>query len=86
MTRAEFSTTVLDNDNKLKEANAFKMGMKNSVEWRLIFQVYSSKNNAKSAVRILEVLLFLMESNNVVNTLETIERKIKEFEKAREET
>ena len=54
--------------------------MKNSAQWRLIFQVYSSKNNERLAMMMLEVFLFLLESNDLVNNLEKMERKIKEFE------
>ena len=49
--------------------------------WRLLFQAYSAKNNARLVVMMLEVLSFPLETNDVVNSLETMERKIKEFER-----
>ena len=48
--------------------------------WRLLFQAFSPKNNARLAVMMLEVLAFPLDTNDVVNSLETTERKIKEFE------
>ena len=39
------------------------------------------KNNARLVVMMLEVLAFPVDTNDVVNGLETMERKIKEFER-----
>ena len=49
--------------------------------WRMLFQTYSPKNNARLVVMMLEVLAFLLDTNDVVNSLETMEGKIKEFER-----
>ena len=49
--------------------------------WRLLFQAYSPKNNARLVVMMLEVLTFPLDTNDVVNSLETMERQIKEFER-----
>ena len=49
--------------------------------WRLLFLAYSPKNNARLVVMMLEVLAFPLDTNDIVNSLETMERKIKEFEK-----
>ena len=38
------------------------------------------KNNARLVVLVFEVLAFPLDTNDVVNSLETMERKIKEFE------
>ena len=43
--------------------------------WRMLFQAYPLKNNARLVVMMLEVLV----TNDMVNSLETMERKIKEF-------
>ena len=45
--------------------------------WRLIFQEYSQKNNARLVVMMLEMLAFPLDTNDVVNSLETREQKIK---------
>ena len=42
---------------------------------------YSPKNNARLVVVMLEVLAFPSDTSDVVNSLETMERKIKEFER-----
>ena len=42
---------------------------------------YFLKNKARLVVMMLDVLAFPLESNDVVNSLETMERKIKEFER-----
>ena len=42
---------------------------------------YSPKNHARFVVMMLEVLAFSLDTNDVVNSLEMIERKIKEFER-----
>ena len=47
----------------------------------MLFQAYSPKNNARLVVMMLEVLAFPLDTNDVVNSLETMERKIKEFER-----
>ena len=47
----------------------------------MLFQAYSPKNNARLVVMMLEVLAFPLDTNAVVNSLETMERKIKEFER-----
>ena len=49
--------------------------------WRMLFQAYSPKNNARLVVMMLEVLAFPLVTNDVVNSLETMERKMKEFER-----
>ena len=49
--------------------------------WRLLFQVNSPKNTARLVVMMLEVLSFPLDTNDVVNSVETMERKIKEFER-----
>ena len=49
--------------------------------WRMLFQAYSPKNNARLVVMMLEVLAFPSDTNDVVNSLETMERKINEFER-----
>ena len=49
--------------------------------WRMLFQAYSPKNNARLVVMMLEVLAFPLHTNDVVDSLETMERKIKEFER-----
>ena len=49
--------------------------------WRLLFLAYSPKNNARLVVMMLEVLTFPLDTNDVMNSLETMERKIKEFER-----
>ena len=49
--------------------------------WRILFQTYSSKNNARLGVMMLEELAFPLDTNDVVNSLETMERKIKEFQR-----
>ena len=48
---------------------------------RTLFLACSPKNNARFVVMMLEVLAFLLDTNDVVNSLETMERKIKEFER-----
>ena len=47
----------------------------------MLFQSYSPKNNARLVGMILEVLALPLVTNNVVNSLKTMERKIKEFER-----
>ena len=47
----------------------------------MLFQAYSPKNSARLVVMMLEVLAFPLDTNDVVNSLETMERKIKEFER-----
>ena len=49
--------------------------------WVMLFQAYSPKNNARLVVMMLEVLPFPLDTNDVVNCLETMEQKIKEFER-----
>ena len=49
--------------------------------WRLLFQAYSPKTNARLVVMMLEVLTFPLDTNVVVYSLEKTERKIKEFER-----
>ena len=49
--------------------------------WCILFQAYSSENNARLVVMMPQVLSFLLVTNDVVNSLETTERKIKEFER-----
>ena len=49
--------------------------------WRLLFQAYSPKNNARLVVMMLEVLSFPLDTNDVANSLETKERKMKDFER-----
>ena len=49
--------------------------------WRLVAQAYSPKNNARLVVMMLEVLSFPLDTNDVVNSLEAMERKIKESER-----
>ena len=49
--------------------------------WRLIFQPYFTKNHARLVVMMLEVLAFPSGTDDAVNSLETMERKIKEFER-----
>ena len=49
--------------------------------WRMLYQAYSPKNNARLVVMMLEVLSFPLDTNDVVNSLETMERKIQEFER-----
>ena len=49
--------------------------------WRFLFQACSPKNNARLVVMMLGVLSFPLDTNDVVNSLETTERKIKEFER-----
>ena len=54
------------------------------MEWKrgfILSQAYSSKNNARLVVMMPEVLSFPSNMSNVVNSLETTERKIKEFER-----
>ena len=46
---------------------------------RLLFRACSPTNNARLVVMMLEVLAFPLDTNDVVNSLETMERKIKEF-------
>ena len=46
-----------------------------------LFQAYSPKNNARLVVVMLEVLAFPLDTNDVVNCMETMERKINEFER-----
>ena len=48
--------------------------------WRVLFQAYSPQKNARLVVTTLEVLAFLLDTDDV-NSLETMERKIKELEK-----
>ena len=47
----------------------------------MLCQAYSPKDNARLVVMMLEVLAFPLDTNDVVNSLETMERKIKEFER-----
>ena len=47
----------------------------------MLFQAYSPKNKARLVVMMLEVLPFPLDTNDAVNSLETTERKIKEFER-----
>ena len=47
----------------------------------MLFQACSPKDNARLVVMMLEVLAFQSHTNDVVNSLETMERKIKEFER-----
>ena len=47
----------------------------------MLFQACSLKNNARLVVMMLEVLAFPLDTNDVVNSLETMERKMKEFER-----
>ena len=49
--------------------------------WKRLFQAYSPKNSARLVVMMLGVLAFPLDTNDVVNSLETMERKIKEFER-----
>ena len=49
--------------------------------WRMLFQAFSPKNNARLVVLMLEVSAFPLDTNDLVNSLETMERKIKEFER-----
>ena len=49
--------------------------------WRLLFEAYSPNNNARLVVMIVEVLSFPLDTNDVVNSLETMERELKEFER-----
>ena len=46
----------------------------------MLFQAFSPKNNAWLVVVMLEVLAFPLDTDDVVNSLETMEQKIKEFE------
>ena len=48
---------------------------------RMLFQAYSPKNNARLVATMLEVLAFPLDSNDVVNSSETTERKIKELKR-----
>ena len=52
--------------------------------WRILFQAYSPKNNARLVVMMLEVLAFPLDTNDLMNSLETMEQKIKESEEIRE--
>ena len=52
-----------------------------SMEAWLLFQAFSPKNNARLVVMMIEVLAFPLDADNVVNSLETMERKVKEFER-----
>ena len=47
--------------------------------WRLLFQAYSRKINARLVVMMLEVLASPLDTNDVVNSLETMERKIERY-------
>ena len=49
--------------------------------WRLLFQAYSAKNNVSPVVMMPEVRSFPLDTNDVVNSLEMMEGKIKEFER-----
>ena len=49
--------------------------------WRILFQAYSQENNARLVVMMLEVLACPSDMNYVLNSLETMERKIKEFDR-----
>ena len=49
--------------------------------WCILLQAYPSENNARLVVMMPQVLSFLLVTNDVVNSLETTERKIKEFER-----
>ena len=51
--------------------------------WRTLFQACSPKNNARLVVIMLEVLAFPLDTNDVVNSLETMELKIKEIRENR---
>ena len=44
---------------------------------RLLFQAYSPKNNARLVMMMLEVLAFPSDTNDVMNSVETMERKFK---------
>ena len=103
MTKAEISTTVLNNDSISQEAQAPECAAvfhpDHAVYWTNIGShrqcgtrlrngsVASArpriflKNNARLVVMMLEVLAFPLDTNDVVNGLETMERKIKEFER-----
>ena len=47
---------------------------------RMLFQAHSPKNKVRLVVMMLEALAFPLDTNDVVNSFETMERKIKEFE------
>ena len=47
----------------------------------MLLQAYSPKDNATLVVMMLEVLVFPLDTSDVGNNHETIERKIKEFER-----
>ena len=47
--------------------------------WRMLSQAYSSKNNARLLVMMLEVFAFPPDTSDVVNRLETMELKIERY-------
>ena len=47
----------------------------------MLFQTYPHENNARLAAMMLEMLAFPLDTNDVVDSLESMERKIKEFER-----
>ena len=50
--------------------------------WRMLFQAYSLKNNARLVVIMLEVSAFPLDTNDVVNSMKKVEQsKIKKFRK-----
>ena len=103
MTKAEISTTVLNNDSTSQEAQAPECAAALHPDHALYWTSIGShrrcptrlkngsvasarpsvlpKNNARLVVMMLEVLAFPLDTNDVVNGLETMERKIKEFER-----
>ena len=52
--------------------------------WRMLFQAYSPKNNARLVVMMLGVLAFPLDTNDVVNSLETMEREDQRVREIRE--
>jgi len=54
--------------------------------WRMLYMAYAPKDYARLVVMMLEVLAYPLDANDIINSLESMERKLKEFEKHAEIT